>query len=78
MVSFVFIYTEIITLVHKHDVDIMSALEEDAISDDYKFGADNGFFMAAALIEFDSGEKIVEEERYGELVIEQYGWGYTN
>lgn len=31
--------------------------------------------MAAALTAYDSEEKIIEEERYGELVIEHYGWG---
>ena len=54
----------------------MSALEESAISPDYKFGADDGFFVAAALTAYDSNEEITEEERYGELVIEHYGWGY--
>ena len=54
----------------------MSALEESAISSDYKFGADDGFFVAAALTAYDLNEEITEEERYGELVIEHYGWGY--
>ena len=53
----------------------MSALEEDAISFDYKFGSDDGFFVAAALTAYDEEEDIIEEERYGELVIEHYGWG---
>ena len=53
----------------------MSALEEDAISFDYKFDSDDGFFVAAALTAYDEEEDIIEEERYGELVIEHYGWG---
>ena len=38
----------------------MSALEEDAISYDYKFGSDDGFFVAAALTSYDEEEQIEE------------------
>ena len=31
--------------------------------------------MAAALTAYDKEEQIVEEERYGELTIEQFRWG---
>ena len=74
-ISVVFIYTKILTIVKKQDIDIMSVIEEAAISYDDKFDANDGFFVAAALTAYDSEEEIVEEERYGELVIEHYGWG---
>ena len=49
---------------------------EDAIEDSEQFTAsEDGFFVAAALTDFDSNPEIVELEEYGELLIEQYGWG---
>ena len=36
-------------------------------------------FIAAALTEYDSNtERIEVPEKYGELVIEHYGWGYDD
>ena len=32
--------------------------------------------MAAALTEYDSNTEFIEDPRYGELIIEHYGWGY--
>jgi hypothetical protein len=33
--------------------------------------------VAAAITEYDSNTESVEEARYGELIIEHYGWGYA-
>ena len=38
--------------------------------------AEDGFFIAAALTEYNSDTTVTEEERFGELIIEHYGWGY--
>ena len=73
-----FMYTKILSLAMKHEVDIMSALEENRLDFDYKFTPQDGFFVAAALTEYDTEKNIIEEERYGELIIELYGWGYEN
>ena len=73
-----FMYTKIMSLAMKHEVDIMSALEENRLDFDYKFTPQDGFFVAAALTEYDTEKNIIEEERYGELIIELYGWGYEN
>ena len=32
--------------------------------------------MAAALTVYDDNTEVIEEAKYGELVIEHYGWGY--
>ena len=41
-----------------------------------KFTPAEGFFVAAALTAYDSNTEIIEvPEKYGELVIEHYGWG---
>ena len=48
---------------------------EDALTFDDTFTSEESFFFAAALIEYDSNTEIIEEKRYGELVIEQVGWG---
>lgn len=76
LVTIMFTYTKVITIVEKNDVDIMSALMENAIDHSEKFSYEDGFFVAAALTAYDSNTEVVEEERYGELIIEHYGWGY--
>ena len=78
LATLMFTYTKIITLNEKHDVDIMSALVEGAYDYSEKFGAEDGFFVAAALTVYDSNTTVVEEPRYGELIIEHYGWGYED
>ena len=41
-----------------------------------KFTPAEGFFVAAAFTAYDSNPEIIEvPEKYGELVIEHYGWG---
>ena len=42
------------------------------------FGPEQGFYVAAALTEYDSNTEIIEEAKYGELVIEYNGWGYSD
>ena len=75
----VFVYTKAITVILKDEVDIMSALVEYGIDHNYKFSTDQGFFIAAALTEYDRNTEIIEEpEKYGELVIEHHGWDYVN
>ena len=69
-------YTKAITLVEMNDVDIMSALIEGEIDHTEVFSSEQGFFVAAALTAYDSETEIIEEERYGELIIEHFGWGY--
>ena len=71
----IFTIEKFFTWVNKLDVDIMSSLAEQAIDFNLKFGKDNGFFIAAALTEYDSNPEIIEDAKYGELVIDHYGWG---
>ena len=76
LVTLLFTYTKVVTLIEKNDVDIMSALMENSVDFTTTFETKDGFFVAAALTEYDSNTEIVEEEPYGELIIEHYGWGY--
>ena len=78
LVTLVFFYTKVQVLKDKSDVDIMSALLENDISYEEKFTYQDGFFVAAALTEYDSNTTMLEEPRYGELIIEHYGWGYND
>ena len=72
-----FLYAKAITLLTRGDVDIFTAEREDGIDYNYKFSAEkDGFFVAAALTEYNSNTTVTEEARYGELIIEHYGWGY--
>jgi hypothetical protein len=74
----IFVGTKISTLYNKHDVDIMSALDESVIDFREKFTSEDGFFLAAGLTEYDTNPEIIEEARYGELILEYYGWGYED
>ena len=74
-ITLMFFYAKINTLVKKHDVDIMSALVDNEIDFDYKFTADQGFFISAALTNYNANTTLTEEARYGELIFEQFGWG---
>ena len=70
-------YTKLLTLKRKRDVNIMSALMEYSLPYDEPFtGHKDGFFVAAALTEYDSIREIIEDREYGELFFEWYGWGY--
>ena len=76
MVTLVFTYTKIQTIAGKYEVDIMGATIENAFTDQDTFSIDDGFFIAVGLTEYDSNTEIIEDPKYGELIIEHYGWGY--
>lgn len=58
------------------DISIIEVKHDYFYNDSEQFSADqNNFFFAAALTKFDKNKTITEEERYGKLTIEQYGWG---
>ena len=70
-----FFYTKTVTIVEKQDVDIMSALLDNSIDNDFKFTANDGFFISAALTMYNSNTTLTEDPRYGELFFEHFGWG---
>ena len=77
LATLMFFTSKAVTLVEKSEVDIMSALVEGEIDQRDKFTATkNEFFVAAALTVYDSNTESIEDPKYGELVIEHYGWGY--
>ena len=73
---FMFFYSKLLTIINRHEVDIMSAVNQNELTSDYEFKAEDGFFAAAALTRFDSNPEIIEDWTYGELVISKFGWGY--
>ena len=75
LIMAIFIETKIEAWRDKKDVNIMGVLIENHFDFDYKFDADQGFFLAAAITAYDGDTEIVERPEYGELIIEQYGWG---
>ena len=52
IMTLMFLYAKTITIVEKHDVDIMSALVDNNIDFNYKFTANEGFFITAALTRY--------------------------
>ena len=53
LISAIFLYSKIMVMLHVSQVTIISNLVEGAYTQDYKFTADEGFFVAAALTEYD-------------------------
>ena len=74
-VTAIFLYSKVMVLIKSSDITIMMNTLEGAFTYDDKFTANEGLFIAAALTEYDSNTEVIEEARYGELVIEHYGWG---
>ena len=56
----------------------MGAVVENAFDYTDKFSAAQGLFIAAAITEYDSNTKVLEEAKYGELVIKHLGWGESD
>ena len=76
-ITSIFLYSKAMVLYKGTDVTIMGNLAEGAYTYDDTFTADNGLFIAAALTEYNYETEIIEEKRYGELIIQHYGWGNT-
>ena len=75
----IFWFQKLTVLIEKKDVDVTSVLVESYLDQTYKFDTEQGFFLAAAITEYDSNTEIIEEpEVYGELIFEHYGWGYED
>ena len=71
----IFSVNKLQTLLMWSDVDILQASVEYALSQTDKFSANDGFFIAAAITEYNKDPNPIEREEFGELIIEQYGWG---
>ena len=56
----------------------MTTIKDSYFDFNSKFNTTHGFFLAAALTQYDSNTTLTEDKRYGELVIEHYGWGYSD
>ena len=72
----IFLYDKAMVLYNGTDVTIIGNLVEGAYTHDDTFTADDGLFVAAALTEYDSNPEIIEDKKYGELVIHHYDWGH--
>ena len=53
----------------------MGAVIENAFDFTDQFNASHGLFIAAALTLYDSDKEVLEDPKYGKLVIKHYGWG---
>lgn len=76
LVTAIFLYSKIMVLYKASDITIMMSTLESAFTFDDRFTSEQGFFFAAALTEYDSNTEIIEDPKYGELILEHYGWGY--
>ena len=57
----VFLYSKVMVLYKKTDITIMMNQLEGALTFEDKFGPDDGFFVAAALTEYNSETEVLEE-----------------
>ena len=70
-----FIYTKLVAWKNQADIDIITLIKDSHFDYNEKFSSEEGFFVAAALTEYNTNRTITEDKRYGELNIEWYGWG---
>lgn len=70
-----FCYSKGLAWSERQDVNVMGAVIENAFDYSDQFSASEGLFISAALTEYDSNEEVIEDPKYGELVIKHYGWG---
>ena len=75
VITLIFAYSKAMVLYKGTDITIMGNEVEGVYTYENTFTADDGLFLAAALTKYDSDPEIIEEKRYGELVISHYGWG---
>ena len=73
-----FFYTRFIAWQNQADLDILTTIKESYFDFNTKFNSTQGLFLAAAITQYDSNTTLTEDPAYGELVIEHYGWGYSD
>ena len=72
----VYSYAKLLVLFQFKDIDIIEVNKDYYYSDNDEFTAKSeGFFLAAALTNYDTNQTLTESPEYGELLIEHYGWG---
>ena len=75
-IMLVFTITKWQVLTGRDDIDILTVERESWFKDSDRFSyAENDFYVAAAITEYDSNTESIEDESYGRLVFEHYGWG---
>ena len=62
-------------MINKKSVDIVTMVNENALTSDYRFSYRNGFNVAAALTAYSSYPEVELDPTYGELVFKHYAWG---
>ena len=68
-VTLIFLYSKAMVLYKGTDVTIIGNYAEGAYTYENTFTANDGMFIAAALTEYDDTTEIIEDKKYGELVI---------
>ena len=64
------------TLINVSRIIVMSNYQVGALTYEDEFTGDDGFFFAVALTKYDTDPEPIDDPRYGEMIIEYYGWGY--
>ena len=67
LISVIFLYSKIMIMVNVSQITVITNVIENAYAEDHKFTAKEGFFVAAALTEFDNETEPIEDPSYGEL-----------
>ena len=76
MISLIFLYSKIMVLINVSRITVISNYQVGALTSDDQYSGSDGFFIAAALTEYDSETEPIDDPRYGDLTMEYYGWGY--
>lgn len=77
IVVLLYTYQKLDVFLAKKDVDILSTINDLHWTDDDIFSYENGLNIAVAFTAYDSEEKWILDETYGELIFNSYSWGPT-
>ena len=74
IISLIFLYSKIMILMNVSQIELISNYVIGALTYEDKITAEDGFFVAAALTNYDDETEPLYDPRYGDLTLEHYGW----
>ena len=67
-------FSKLMILINSSKIDLVSNYDIGALTYEDKFTGEDGFFVAAALTNYDDETEPLYDSRYGDLTLEHHGW----
>mmetsp|Transcript_9947 Transcript_9947/g.12400 ORF Transcript_9947/g.12400 Transcript_9947/m.12400 type:complete len:147 (+) Transcript_9947:175-615(+) len=74
-ITCLYAYIKFDVLINRKDVDVLTANRDMFYSDDFIFGYEQGFNVAAAFTAYDSETEWILDKKYGEIFFNGFAWG---